>query len=355
MAGILNKKTRFIDLVITQEGKRQIAQGQLKAEFASLSDKSVYYELSDRTEDVKTRAYFETMETPNNVIVLEKDDSGKLVDFDFSPTGSIVGENIFSKEIDSSPEDLHKLKMSKGDQFASLSAALPSSFLRHFVANQFIGTTTDNENEKFELNISPKDELKFAISNSVPFGTGPKKEVINVNNAEPFLLDPKLTHLPNFQYLPPTNIDGSAYGSYSDLRNLTKETWEDIKNSLGFKHFEEVDEFLDENDNLRIDKDGDYKVLNRRKLLPTDTQIIKEYKVIKFKNTSDQNNLLMQLFEIDDSRGKLKKLDIVDAGVFFDDEDVNQRFEKQVFYVGKIFLDSYNTPTFINIFTIIMD
>ena len=63
----------------------------------------------------------------------------------------------------------------------------------------------------------------------------------------------------------------------------------------------------------------------------------------------------MQLFEIDDSRGKLKKLDIVDAGVFFDDEDVNQRFEKQVFYVGKIFLDSYNTPTFINIFTIIMD
>ncbi len=113
MAGILNKKTRFIDLVITQEGKRQIAQGQLKAEFASLSDKSVYYELNDRIDDVKTRAYFETMETPNNVIVLEKDDSGKLIDFDFSPTGSIVGENIFSKEIDALPEDLHNLKMSQ--------------------------------------------------------------------------------------------------------------------------------------------------------------------------------------------------------------------------------------------------
>ena len=39
------------------------------------------------------------MESANNVIVLEKDDSGKLLDFDFSPSGSIVGENIFSKGI----------------------------------------------------------------------------------------------------------------------------------------------------------------------------------------------------------------------------------------------------------------
>ena len=29
--GILDKKTRFIDLVVTQEGKRQIAAGKLRA------------------------------------------------------------------------------------------------------------------------------------------------------------------------------------------------------------------------------------------------------------------------------------------------------------------------------------
>ena len=355
MAGILNKKTRFIDLVVTQEGKRQMAQGKLRAEYASLSDASVFYDSNDRAKDTRERVYFETMESPNNVIVLEKDDSGRLVDFDFSPTGSIVGDNIFNKEENAQPEDLHKLKMTKGSQFASLSEALPATFLKHFKSNQFIGTTVDNENENFELNISPQNELKFSISNSVPFPTGPKKEVIDVDEAEPFLLDSKLTHLPNFFFLPPVNLDDTPYGSYQDLRNLNRETWTDIKSGLGFKHFEEIDEFIDENDDLRIDKDGDYKVQNRKSLLPTETILTKEYKVVKFKNTSFQNNLIMQVFEIDESRNKLQKLDIVDAGVYFDDDDVNLRYEKRVFYVGKIFLDSYNTPTFINIFTIILD
>jgi len=352
MAGILNKRSRFIDLVITKEGKRQIADGQLRAEYASLSDGSVYYSTSSKSEDVRKRIYFEPMESPNNVIVLEKDDSGKLVNFDFSPTGSIVGENIFSKAANPEYEDLHKIKRSSGDQFASLAASLPSSFLKHFTSNQFIGTKTFNENSKFELSTN---ELKFAISNSVPFASGPKQEVINVNQAEPFLLDAKLTHLPNFSYLPPVNVDGSSYGTYSDLRNLNKENWEDIKKSLGFKHFEEIDELIDDNEDMRVDKSGDFKVLNRRKLLPIDTELIKQYRVIKFKKTSDDNNLLMQMFEIDESRSLLKKLDIVDAGAFYDEEDINLKYEKRVFYVGKVFLDSFNTPTFINMFTIIMD
>ena len=124
---------------------------------------------------------------------------------------------------------------------------------------------------------------------------------------------------------------------------------------MGFKHFEEIDDFIDETDDLRIDKSGDYKVLNRRSLLPTSTELIKEYKVVRFDKTSDRNNLLIQVFEIDGSRSKLKKLDIIDAGVFYDDDDVNNRYEKRVFYVGKIYLDQFNSPTFVSIFTIIMD
>ena len=43
MAGILDKKTRFIDFVVTQEGKRQIASGELKAEYASVTDMHAFY------------------------------------------------------------------------------------------------------------------------------------------------------------------------------------------------------------------------------------------------------------------------------------------------------------------------
>ena len=45
--GILDNKTRFIDLVITQEGKRQIASGKLRAEFASISDTATFYSKGD--------------------------------------------------------------------------------------------------------------------------------------------------------------------------------------------------------------------------------------------------------------------------------------------------------------------
>jgi len=328
----------------------------LRAEYASLSDASVSYENNLTVDDVRKRIYFQTMEKPENVIVLEKDDSGKLIDFDFSSTGSITGDNIFSTgpgiNTVTSGSDLHKLKLTTGSQFASLSEELPQTFLRHFKNHQIIGTKTFNENNKFEVD---KEEISFAISNSVPFERGPKKEIINVNQADSFLFDSKLTHLDNFQYLPPVNVDGSSYGVYQDLRNMTQETWEDIREELGFKHFEEIENFKNENDNMKTDMSGDFKILNRRKLLPTDTNILKQYNVINFNNTSDDNNLLMQIFESDANKSRLKKLDIIDAGVFYEEEDVNQRYEKQVFYAGKIYFDDYNSPTFINMFTIIMD
>ena len=34
------------------------------------------------------------MERPENMIVLEKDDGGRLIKFDYSPSGSIVGNAI---------------------------------------------------------------------------------------------------------------------------------------------------------------------------------------------------------------------------------------------------------------------
>ena len=328
-----------------------MASGKLRAEYASLSDAGVSYENNLTADDVRKKIYFQTMEKPENVIVIEKDDSGKLIDFNFSPTGSIVGDNIFSKDENSS-QDLHKLKLATGSQFASLSSEIPDSFLRHFKNHQIIGTTTFNENNKFEVD---KDSIGFAISNSVPFETGPKKEIVNVNQAESFLFDSKLTHLDNFSYLPPVNVDGTSYGQYKDLRNMTKETWEDIKEELGYKHFEEVEDFKNENTDMRVDKSGDFRVLNRKKLLPTNTNMIKQYNVVNFNKTSDANNLLMQIFESDPSRAKLKKLDIIDAGAFYEEDDVNKRYEKHVFYAGKIYFDDYNSPTFINIFTIIMD
>ena len=350
--GILDKKTRFIDLVVTQEGKRQIAAGKLRAEFASLSDCNAFYDKAHK-DDISQRLYFEVMERPENSIVLEKDDSGKLINFNFSPTGSIVGNNIFLK--DTSVAKKLSLSAATGSQFEVGQNAVLDTAIRHFKQNYFIGTEDTLNNNNFELNTS---EMTFTINNRQPFGGSPFSEVINVNNAEPFFLDPKLTHLPNFKYLPPRNTDGSNYGEFTDIRSTSRETWQQIKNRVGAQVFNEKEESFDIENDLKRSLTGRGKKKSRKLLidgkLPLITPPLIESKDIRFLKTSAENNLVIQMFE-DASGAAMNKLDIIDAGIFTDTEDKNGRYQKRVFYVGKTFLDDFNTPTFVNIFTIVMD
>ena len=222
MAGILDSKTRFIDMIVTQEGKRQIASGMLRAEYASISDAETFYDALE-VDDVSNRIFFQAMDSPNNVIVLEKDDSGKMIEFNFSPTGSIVGNDIFEK--DTTVTSSLRLQAVTGSAFASSAKSIMNSFASHFDSLQTLSTFEKSGND-FELST---ERINFAISNSVPFPLGPHSETINVNDAEPFFLDSKLTHLPNFDFLPPVNTDGSNYGQYEDIRSLKRETLNDIK------------------------------------------------------------------------------------------------------------------------------
>jgi hypothetical protein len=348
MAGILDSKTRFIDFVVTQEGRRQLASGKMRAEYASVSDINTFYNSAEH-DDVSNRLFFQVMDRHSNMIVLEKDDSGKLVDFDFSPTGSIVGNNIFDKDATSTNQ--LKLSAVTGSNFTSTSTELFRSFLSHFKSNGLIGTSFDNGSDEFELD---KETINFAISNSVPFPTGPNGEEIDVDKAEPFFLDSKLSHLENFKFLPPVNTDGSPYGNYSDIGSYKRESWDDISNGLGIGNFYNDDESVNTNFKARQDKVGDFEVINRTKLTSVSNPKVKQFQTINFKKTSRDNNLLIQLFE-DSKNSELTKLDIIDAGSFSVPDSPGGRVEKRIFYVGKVYFDNFNTPTFINMFTIIFD
>jgi len=351
MAGILDSKTRFIDMIVTQEGKRQIASGMLRAEYASISDAETFYDALE-VDDVSNRIFFQAMDSPNNVIVLEKDDSGKMIEFNFSPTGSIVGNDIFEK--DTTVTSSLRLQAVTGSAFASSAKSIMNSFTSHFDSLQTLSTFEKSGND-FEIST---ERINFAISNSVPFPLGPHSETINVNDAEPFFLDSKLTHLPNFDFLPPVNTDGSNYGQYEDIRSLKRETLNDIKKYLGNEGFRDTNKesgirLRKSNSRMRTDKVGDFDVINRISLSSPYDNSFKQYKTVYFDKTSDQNNLIIQMFE-DGPDSKLIKLDIIDAGSFVD-KDSELYPEKRVFYAGKIFIDDFNTPTFINMFTIIFE
>ena len=178
------------------------------------------------------------------------------------------------------------------------------------------------------------------------------------NLSRSIFIDPKLTHLPNFKFLPPVNTDGSNYGKFTDIRSTSRETWSQIKERLGPQIFNEPETSIDTNNDILNDLAGRGKKQSRKLLVNGRLPVIippkKESKDIRFLQTSTDNNLIIQMFE--DAEGPtMNKLDIVDAGIFTDSEDKNGRYQKRVFYVGKTFLDDFNTPTFINIFTIVMD
>ena len=77
----------------------------------------------------------------------------------------------------------------------------------------------------------------------------------------------------------------------------------------------------------------------------------KEKETITFYETSLENNLIGQFFEIGQS--SFKKLDVIDFGEFVtEDEDFP---EKHVFFVGKVYPDSKGSYTFVNMFTLVFE
>ena len=44
MAGILDAKSRVVDFILTNEGRRQVRNGDLKIEYASFTDRDTFYE-----------------------------------------------------------------------------------------------------------------------------------------------------------------------------------------------------------------------------------------------------------------------------------------------------------------------
>ena len=141
MAGILDKKVKFIDLVVTQEGRRQMANGDLKVTFASLTDKHGFYDEKESTIKASSdRIYFETPSfSPEDIIILETDDSGRLVDTTTSEDYSIVGDHLFA----SNPQETslkQYIKATSGSLFASTSKKVYNKTIENFKKNKFIKT-----------------------------------------------------------------------------------------------------------------------------------------------------------------------------------------------------------------------
>jgi hypothetical protein len=319
MSGFLEQKTRFFDTVITQQGRSQIGLGNLRPSFVSFTDMGAVYSLDTIVSggpDITNRFQLEASNLPQDLITLEADDSGKLVGSFVSGSqvvkvsnGQILsGSRAFSET---------RLPMS-GSQFNSTVDVLLANSIDNF-KNQYILASPELFDERYDSFQLSQTGYTFDITDERPIAPTEVKE-IDLDNADGLFTDRRLSHIPNFQYLPPRNKkrpgadEALDLGYYINLNQAPILSYDEIKREI-----------------------AEYEAIGYQR-------------DVTFVETSRENNLLCQIFEA--SNGQITKLDIIDFGMFPPDEDGKSH---HVYFVGKVFTDSDNVTTYCHLMTLVWE
>jgi hypothetical protein len=318
MAGILYNKTRIMDIVMTQEGKRQLASGDFQVKYASFTDRGTYYDkssISGSTDTANERLYFEATSLPYDSITVEANDQGNVLGVGI--TGN-TEENSAQKFIvfDGTIADPAGAPILNGAaKFASYVDDILASTTQNF-RKQRILASRDPVDDSDTFEVTPQ-EARLVYGNRGPI-VG-EELTPSVNQAPSLLTHRRFSNSLNFAYLPPIVKDNDSFrplGSFPNIKEADSYTYDDIMRELNGKDL-------------------------KNPICPRQE--------VRFTETSQTNDICIQAFEVNGN--KLKKLDMVDFGDVQTPEGNNLR----IFFLGKVFVDSYQSATFANIFTLILE
>jgi hypothetical protein len=327
MAGILDSKERVMDFIITQEGKRQAGQGELKVKFASFTDLHTFYETSGSAEiptlasDASSRIYFEAYSRYQDVVVPELEAGYSLRPFrtsDFDIVGKSIASGTFQVGF------IDRANVITGSELPELLSDVLTGVEKNFTDQKIIGSI-DEYSFSQDFEPQPK-QISFQIGDSTQYLRTTQERsdaVVNIDNVPSIFNDRRFSRFPNFMYLPPENLPlpgqdvGTKLANYPMLDEKPIQTIEEVMSSLSGK----------------------------------------QSQTITFDPTSRFNNLVCQIFE--SSKLGVDKLSVIDFGNFSDENpgspDSLQSPGRRVFFVGKIRRDSTGAETFVCIFTIVID
>lgn len=303
MAGILDPKSRIMDVVLTQQGRRQIASGRMKIEYASFTDLGASYDatIDYSIEDPSGKVYLEAFsDVSSDMITFETDDAGYLRPFTGDGAAVSAGGNLLSGST------------SLTGSISPASDFLLQSITQSLGWNQIIGTN-DPFAETTGFQVS-QPSVTFNVRDGFPFDhSRGDVEYASLNTIESLQNDMRLSNLPNFKYLPPVNgvgvLAGTTLASYPNY-----------------------------NENSDTDRIAMQSRLSQL-----------ESAEITFLETSSENNFIMQAFEIS-GLSSITKLDAIDYG-YRSALDNPQKLVRTIF-LGKVYIDTSSDPTFVNMFTL---
>lgn len=306
MSGILDQKTRIMDVVLTDEGKAALAQGRFSIKYYGLTDAGCLYNTTHATSSIEKGHVFqlEASASPHDLITLVADDSGFLSSKNINSGTIIVGGKLSSTDDPSN----HLT----GSSFASMVDGLLETSVVSFNSNNFI-MTNDTLFEESDFDLNPKTiTLDYSKLDS--------NETVSLDILESVFEDQLLSDSLNFLYLPPINLPTD---STLDVTNPEVIADNLLGNYARLNHPQIYD-----NTNLQAEIESAEKE--------------GRVKTISFNPNTRYGNSIFQIFE--DSGDSIKKLDVIQW-----EKDPN------VFFVGKVFVDSYERTTFVKLFILILE
>ena len=322
MAGLLDSKKRFVDTVITAEGRRQLAAGGFQVRFVTFTDKDVFYGKDtasgsiDQSELIQLEA---PSMLPNDVITLESNLFGNVIADVVSGVSSSNGQPLSVLDGRLVQFTSASKNVITGSEYQSLMKEILNSSLTNFKSLETIATLDpflDDQNFRISANTI---DFEIRNDNVNSFCSLPDAEIDR--DAESIDQDRHLSHLNNYMYLPPRNKPRSRKDTVGKLLALyPNNSQADIKS---LEDYENEVMFLPRRD-------------------------------IEFNNTSLENNLVCQLY--DTSGDFISPLKAIDFGEFATGDP--ERPTKRVYFVGKLFSPATNnnkTAVYVNMFTLEFD
>lgn len=332
MSGILDNKSRIIDVIVTAEGRRQLSEGGIRISHVSFTDAGTYYkaDVASGSADATVRLHLEACLQQQDQITFEADDSGKLVPFpnadDVQVKSGQVVDYIFNPiGTTNITGSLLNTQILRGTEFASSAGTLLASSLNNFNRLQAIGTHDDVfEDDGFGVGTN---DITFSIRDGVPV-TNPSMQAVHINSLDSLFSDARMSRVANFQFLPPINKTDQTINK-SDYRVLSRLAIGRYR-PLGKTHVPALTYQQVANELQYYEKSGFSKV-------------------VSIDPTSNNNNLVCQMFE--QTNDTLTKLDVIDFGKFRTGNHTSP--EAHIFFAGKLLTDDNNTHTFIHLFTLV--
>lgn len=294
MAGILNSKSRVLDVVLTELGRDQINRGEFNVTFVTFSDKGAQYiDGGDGVADrIDSNLYFETFSSPKDEIVPEISNDG-----DFVLTKQVTPELVMNNGVLFEKQSSGYQQVDGFENITAFTDITPSRWKDLQILR------TESTVPNFELN-----RRSATIEHQEK--TVPK----TVNALKPILVDPRFTGTLNTLFLPPVSeINGElrpmrAYNRYGPDRSEKTILKDDIqKKSWGKQRF-----------------------------------------VLGDDSSFPHYNILGQAFM--KKKSSVRKYLIVDAGEFLDEEGVPKM---QIYHLGFVYKDEEGTSKFSRGFSIV--